>query len=44
MDMVYELDNRMRVASETTDLPDSPDMDKIHKFVAEINKNIVIYS
>ena len=25
-------------------LPDSPDMDKIHKFVAEINKNIVIYS
>ena len=42
MDMVYELDNRMRVASETTDLPDSPDIDKIHKFVAEINKNIVI--
>lgn len=44
MDMVYELDNRMKVASETTDLPDFPDMNKVHKFVEKINKNIVIYS
>ena len=40
-DMINELEAKLDVAKSTTNLPDSPDYDKINNFVASVNERIV---
>ena len=40
-DIVAELEAKLAIAKETTDLPDNPDYKKINEFVASVNERIV---
>ena len=40
-DIVDELESKLEVAKNTTDLPDNPDYKKINKFVASVNERVV---
>lgn len=40
-DIIAELEAKLAIAKETTDLPDNPDYKKINEFVASVNERIV---
>lgn len=40
-DIVADLEAKLAIAKETTDLPDNPDYKKINEFVASVNERIV---
>ena len=40
-DIVDDLEHKLDIAKQTTDLPDNPDYNKINKFVASVNERIV---
>ena len=41
-DIVDEYENKLNKLKNTTNLPESPDMDKIMKLVEEVNYRVVI--
>jgi len=40
-DLVHHLSHRMEYAKENTSLPNSPDADKIEKFVMDVNRRVI---
>lgn len=40
-DIVNELEYKLSIAKNTTDLPDNPDYHKINKFIMSVNERIV---
>ena len=41
-DLVDELDSKFKGLSESTQLPENPDIERINKFLFEVNKHTVI--
>ena len=41
MSIVSDLEGEMKSAAEKSELPDSPDMDKVNELVARVNKNVI---
>ena len=41
-DIVNELDVKFKILSEKTSLPDNPDIERINKFLMEVNKHTII--
>lgn len=42
-DIVSEYENKLEILKNTSSLPNKPDMDKIEKFVKEVNYNTIMY-
>lgn len=42
-DIINELDSKFKLLSETTRLPDKPDIERINKFLLEVNKHTIIH-
>lgn len=42
-DLLDELDSKFKSLSESTQLPDKPDIDRVNKFLFEVNKHTVIH-
>lgn len=41
--IINELDSKFKLLSETTQLPDKPDIERINKFLLEVNKHTIIH-
>ena len=42
-DLLNELDSKFKSLSESTQLPDKPDIDRVNKFLFEVNKHTIIH-